>query len=142
MKHIEDAFYIIGLLLAVFLVFVVFAALVIPVGAWGSDDGYPVDGYPVETPTRKPPPEQWTPVPKMPPTVEPKIAETEDNSTASVPNPAQGYPVESSEPQPETVEPVLEPVTTSEPSPSWEPEPEAWQPKPLFVWAPLADLMK
>jgi hypothetical protein len=85
MKHIEDAFYIIGLLLAVFLVFVVFAALVIPVGAWGSDNGYPVEGYPVDTPTLS----------KGGYPIEPKVAETEHINVTSVSNPTQGYPVES-----------------------------------------------
>jgi hypothetical protein len=103
MKHIENALYIIGLLLAILLTFIVFAALVIPVGAWDGDDGYPVEGYPVDTPTLS---GGGYPI-------EPKIAETEYADVTSISNPIQGYPVESypieiSEPQPEDGYPIEE----------------------------------
>jgi hypothetical protein len=153
MNKTENAFYIVGLLLALALVLLVFAACVMPVGAWDGDDGETA-----ETPTRKPPPEQWTLVPtptrEEPPATELIPAKTEDNSTLPIAPPAvaypvavEGYPVEVSDPQPEPVgtpEPSGEPETVGKPAPKWTPEPAVWVPKyiAVFEWGVLAKWMK
>lgn len=139
MNKTENAFYIVGLLLALALVLLVFAACVIPVGAWDGDDGYPVEGYPVA--------ESGYPV-------EPKTDKTGGNTTAypvtapvAYPVEPEANPVEVSDPQPKPVgtpEPTVEPETVGKPAPIWTPEPVVWLPKyiAVFEWGVLAEWMK